>query len=44
MQKKLKRGENNIKKLKNIPNLGLPNRLNKKYKHVDYDEYKFVGF
>ena len=40
MQEKLKRGENNIKKLKNnIPNSGLPNRLNKKYKQVVDDEY-----
>jgi hypothetical protein len=39
IQEKLKRGENNIRKLKNnIPNSGLPNRLYRKYKHVD-DEY-----
>ena len=39
MQEKLKREENNIRKLKNnIPKSGLPNRLNRKYKKVD-DEY-----
>ena len=39
MQEKLKREENNIRKLKNnIPKSGLPNRLNRKYKKV-YDEY-----
>jgi len=39
MQEKLKIGENNIRKLKSIiPNSGLPNRLNKKYKQTE-EEY-----